>query len=548
MNETSESSGSLNDKVDIVFRLLARRCWYILPVAVGTVLAVVVVLYQIPNRYTSEATLFVVEQQVPQRYVTPTSTTELAEALPAMTQQVLSRRRLLQLVEEFDLYSKQRKALLPEEVDALVRQDIRIEAMAPTPGHRNSNAFKISFTTSKAILAQSVTSKLTSLFIQENLKTREDQARNTTSFLHDRLEIARQNLEKQEQLLRDFKIKYLGELPEQQQGNLAVLGGVQLQLQNISASIDRAQQQRVYLESLSNEYRRAASRAPAPSSSDPSSHSEPVRAVVSYQAAQEKLEQLQSEKARLLTRVRPQHPDVLAINLEIAAQQAVVDSLKPKPVEKVDVTQTKPVQVVQKPASQVETDSTIAQLNSQLESNRVEINNLLKDQEQLKGVIAEYRSRLNLTPMREQQLAGILRDHELSKQEYADLLGKEQQSQLAMSLEQQQAGQQFRIVEPPSLPALPSNPQRLKISLGSIGAGLLLGFVFAGFAELKTQAFYTEKDVTNHFAIPLVVGMPLVINAKEARSRTRKRFFQWTAGGVLVNLVLLAEAWVYRHP
>lgn len=547
-----EATSSLNDKADAVRRLLVRRRWHIMPVAVGTVLAVVVVLYQMPNRYTSEATLFVVEQQVPQRYVTPTSTTDLADALPAMTQEVLSRSRLLQLVDEFDLYPQKRKALLPEEIDALVRQDIKIEPLPPTPGRRNSNAFKISFTAPKAILAQSVTSKLTSLFIQENLKAREDQARNTTSFLHDRLEIAKQDLDKQEQLLRDFKIKYLGELPEQQQGNLAVLGGAQLQLQNLSASLDRAQQQRVYLESLINEYRRAAASAKATSTSQPfhseSSQSGPARVAGLYQAAQEKLAQLQTEKLHMLSQFRPQHPNVLAIDREIASQEAVVDSLKPKPVEKADAAQTKPLQTIPTPSPQVEADSTILQLNSQLESNRVEINNLAKDQDQQKAIIAEYQSRLNLTPMREQQLAGILRDHELSKLEYADLLSKEQQSQLATSLEQQQAGEQFRIVEPPSLPALPSKPQRLKISLNSIAAGLLLGLLSAGFTELKSPAFYTEKDLTHHFGIPLVVGMPLLITPKESRRRARRLVFECVVSVILVNLVVVAEAWVYRHP
>ena len=117
-----------------------------------------------------------------------------------------------------------------------------------------------------------------------------------------------------------------------------------------------------------------------------------------------------------------------------------------------------------------------------------------------------------------------------------------------MSLEQQQAGEQFRIVEPPSLPALPSSPQRLKISLGSIAAGLLLGFVFAGLAELKNPAFYTEKDVTIHFGIPLVVGMPLLVSPQEMRSQFTRTVFQSIVGVVLAALVLVAVAWVYRHP
>jgi len=551
MSETdkSETDRSLYDTLEPAFRLLKRRRWYILPVAVGTALITVVALYQLPNRYTSESILFVVEQQVPQRYVTPTSSTELAEALPAMTQEVLSRSRLLELVEQFDLYPSRRKGLLPEEIDALMRQDIKIDPLAPTPGHK-SKAFKISFTAAKAILAQQVTSKLTSLFIQENLKTRGDQARNTTSFLHERLAIARQSLEKQEGLLRDFKTKNLGELPEQQQGNLAILGGAQLQLQNISTNLNRAQQQRVYLESLINGYRRLLVRASATTGHDPN-RPETSRPVTPYQIAKDKLVQLQVQRAKLLIEYQPKHPDVLAINREIAAQQAVVDALNPTAAENREPVSTEPTQVTQQASSvplQSETDASIAQLNSQLESNRVEIANLVKEEAQQKTLISAYQSRLNLTPVREQQLAGILRDYELSKQDYADLLGKEQQSQLAMSLEQQQAGQQFRLVEPPSLPALPSSPQRLKISLGGIGAGLLLGLVFAVLAELKSPVFYTENDVSQRFSIPLVVGFPVLRGPKDIRGRMWSRVFECVGGAVLFIGVLIAEAWVYRHP
>ena len=115
----------------------------------------------------------------------------------------------------------------------------------------------------KGALAQEVTSKLTSFFIQANLKTREDQATNTTSFLQAQLDTAKKTLSDQEQAMRDFKAKYLGELPEQQQSNLAIFNGAQSQLQNLEASMDRAQQQRVYLQSMISGYERLAARGAA---------------------------------------------------------------------------------------------------------------------------------------------------------------------------------------------------------------------------------------------------------------------------------------------
>lgn len=540
-----ETEGSLTDKIEPVLGLLSRSRWHILSIAFVTALATVAVVYRLPNRYTSEATLFVVEQQVPERYVTPTSTTDLSEALPAMTQEVLSRNRLLELVDQFDLFPEQRRHLAPEEIEALVHRYLQIEPLAPTSGQKQAKEFKISFTASKAILAQEVTSRLTSLFIQENLKTREDQARNTTNFLHEHLDAAKAKLAQQEEVLRDFKTKYLGELPEQQQGNLAILSGAQLQLQNIAGSLDRAQQQRVYLESLLSGYQRLASRG----RQIPGAVAIPSRPVTPYERAQADLSRLQSEKEKLTATFRPGHPDIVALDREIAAVRATISTLAPAPADASP--QGKSADSADSPlpvSPESEEDASIAQLRSQMESNRLEIANLTKDETQQKAVIAEYQARLNLTPVREQELAGILRDYELSKQDYADLLGKEQQSELAMSLEKQQAGEQFRLVDPPSLPNLPSSPKRLKISLGAIGAGLALGLVAGVLGDFKKSAFYTERDITRRFSVPLVVGLPALVTRREQRRRSWIRMFEWLAGTVMVAVVLVAEAWVYRHP
>jgi polysaccharide chain length determinant protein (PEP-CTERM system associated) len=534
-----ETESSPSETLARALGVVTRRRWLILSSAVATALTTVAVVYQLPNRYTSEATLLVVQQQVPLRYVTPTTTTDVADALQAMTQEVLSRTQLLELIDQFGLFTKERLRLAPEELIALMRKYIEIHPLDPTVGHKEFSAFKISFTADKAILAQDVTSRLTSLFIQANLKTREDQATNTTSFLQEHLDAAKKKLTEQEERKRDFKMQYLGELPEQEQGNLAILGGAQLQLQNIAASLDRAQQQRVYLDSLLGGYRRVASRG-APLRSDGS------RTVTPLESAQGDLDRLQSERAKLVRDYKPIHPDVVSIEREIAAKQAQVESLKTmkalQPASP-DVTPTAAVT-----PGGAEEEGSIAQVKSQLESNRLEIENLSKDEKRLKEVISQYQNRLNITPVREQQLAEILRDYELSKQDYSDLLGKEQQSQLAMSLEKHQGGQQFRLVDPPSRPALPSSPNRLKVSLGGVGGGVLLGLALAFLTEFRNLSFHSEKEVKERLSPPLLVVLPLLFTSAEQRRRNWKKTFEWFSGTILAAAVFIAEFYVYRHP
>src|SRR5215475_11584446 len=205
----------------------------------------------LPNRYTSTATLLVVEQQIPQRYVVPNSETDITAALEAMKQQVLSRTQLLRMINDFGLYPKKRAHLAPEELVALMSSNIKVEPTNQGPRANNSkgfDAFRISFTTENAMLAQQVTNNLTSLFIHEYLRTGAEQATNTTNFLHQQVEEKGKLLQVQEERLRDFKLQHVGELPEQQTGNLGILTGLQTQLTNTMSSLERAQQQRAFLQ------------------------------------------------------------------------------------------------------------------------------------------------------------------------------------------------------------------------------------------------------------------------------------------------------------
>ena len=494
-----ESESDLGDISEKLVKLVVRRRWWILVATGFTTLATIAVLLMLPNRYKSEAILLVVQQQVPERYVTPTTTTDIASALDAMTQEVLSRTRLLAIMDTYNLFAKERQRMAPENVIALMRRSIDLQPL-DLGAHRDFNAFKISFTAGDPHLAQEITSKLTSLFIQENLKTREDQANTTTNFLRAELESAKSKLDDQERHLRDFKLGSLGELPEQEQGNLQVLIGLQTQLQSTMSGLDRAQQQRLYLESL-------------------------VRGD---------LARLVSERTTLLGLFTPKHPRVVKIDREIANKQALLEG----PTSQISVTRA--------PGDTPE-DEIVDPLKSQLEANRLEVERLSKDEKQLKKDISQYQQRLNLTPVREQQLAGILRDYNLLKQNYADLLGKEQQSQLAMSLEKQQEGQHFRLVDPPSLPTVPSSPQRMKISLGGAGAGVFLGLALACLLDMRDHSLRTEKDLGRYFPSTLVLGIPLIVLPFEERRRTWKRAFEYLAGTILVVAIAAAEFYVYRR-
>lgn len=531
-------------------QLLIRRRWWILLPACGITLACLAVIQKLPNHYTSEATLLVVRQQVPERYVVPNSTTDTNAALQAIRQDILSRTRLLKIIDDFGLYRKNKKRLAPETLVEQMLRDIDIQPMIENPSQKEFDGLKISFVADDPVLAQAVTSNLTSLFINENLRTREEQATGTTNFLHQQVEAKAKRLQEQEQLLRDFKMQHIGELPEQQAGNLGILSGLQSQLQNTAAGLSRAQEQRVYLESLLSSYRRQTTPAGSfPVGTLPSSPNV-GRALSPVETAYNEVARLQSARATLFSRgFTSQHPDVKRVERELAKAEEVFNHLKatapmpPKeeaaPAPSKASTAIAPIEAGDDPA--------VAQTKSQLEANRVEIDNLSKEEKRLKSSIAGYENRLNQTPIREQQEAGILRETENLRQDYATLQKKEQESQLATNLEKQQGGQQFRLVDAPNLPLMPSSPKRLKLSLGATAAGFALGIVLALFMELKDTSFHTEKDLTRHLAPPFVMGIPLLPTPMELRQRKWQGAFQWLAASAMVLAVLAAEFYVYKQ-
>jgi len=496
----SESESSLSEFLAQVLGLLSRHRWWILtPAFIVPLVAIAVVVY-LPDEYTSEATLVVVQQQVSLKYVDPTNTKSPAEAVNSMTREVLSRPRLLAIIDSFGLYPKYRGKEKADQLTDRLRKDISVEPLDRIPGRTDFTAFEIAFTADNPRLAQEVTSRLTNIFIEENLKVQGNQASITAKFLSEQLAAAKQRLAEQEKRLSDFKSQNLSELPQQEQSNLSTLTDLRIQLQNNAANRTRAQQQRMSLEYALNGV----------------------------------LARLQSERTALLARFTPKHPEVVKKDTEIERMQNLFAQVK---------TGTVTLDKTQDPSGGE--DPMIAQIKGQVEANRVELENLTREEQRLRMEIAQYQGRLRLTPMREQQLTGVLRDYELYKQDYTELLNKQLRSQLTANLEEQNSGQNFRLVDPPSLPTLPSGPKRVKISLGAAGAGIALGLALAFLVNLRDSSFHTEKEVQQYFKPPLLVAVPVLVTPAEERWKKWRLALEWAAGCAMLAIVAAAELFVF---
>jgi polysaccharide chain length determinant protein (PEP-CTERM system associated) len=495
-----ESDTNLNDTINFILSFVVRRRWWISGIATTVAMATILVVLTLPNQYTSQATLQVVQQQVSQRFVEPGTNTSAADAIQSLSRELLSHAQLLKIIQDFDLYSDIRQRATLDEIAEGMRNNITVEPLDQIGRSDNYGAFRITFTANSPRLAQTVTGRLTSLFIETNSKTRGDSALRTTSFLSEQLEAARKKLAEQEQRLQDFKMRNAGELPEQQPATLGALTSLQIQLQSTNAGLSRAQQQRKTLES---------------------SVETTIRGYVAG---------LQSEKAALLTKYTPRHSDVIKKDQEIARWQDLLDHWK---------AETRLTSTLDSPA--------LASLRSQLDANAAEIEQLSKEQQAMSAQIEQSQQRLNIAPVREQQMAGMLRDYEEYKSQYEDLQNKQLKSQLTTNLEEKQEGQQFRLVDPPTLPLTPSKPPRVKICLGGLAGGLLLGLALAFLVETKNRSFHFEKELSAAFKVPLVLGIPLLLTPSEERIRSGKRAFEWLVISIISVSVLAAEYYIYRN-
>jgi succinoglycan biosynthesis transport protein ExoP len=364
MVEDLEEQSSEDFNLQKYLGIARRRHWYFLiPLFVGW-LAVWGASWVLPVHYKSGTLILVEQPSMPKDYVTPNISDDVQERLASITQQILSRTRLLHIIDELNLYAKDRGRVTPDDLVERMRKDIEIELVRDD--RREVTSFNIYYSSNDPHVAQQVTSELTNLFISENLELRQQKSEDTTKFLGSQLETARQTLAEQEEKVRQFKDQHLGELPTQLAGNLQILSGLQSQLQNEEDALNGARQQNAYLQSLVEQYR-ALQRSPKTTDG---------AAPIGLPAIDQELDKLKAQLADLSSHYTDRHPDVRKVKEQIArtekTREQIIADLKAKPT----VTQAdSDTPTVSQDGADLRESSPMVQLQGQLKANQIEIAN-----------------------------------------------------------------------------------------------------------------------------------------------------------------------------
>ncbi len=502
--------------IDEYLEIALRRMWYII-IPLILALGVAGVYAKISTRtYLASTTILVTPQEVPVDYVRPTVTSRIEDRIRSIRQTIMSRTQLEKIISEFNLYPEEAKKLASEEIIELMRKDVSV-----TTGG-NEGYFNISYQGKDPLSVAKVTNRLASLFVEENLNLREQQAQGTTEFLSQELNVTREKLEEQENTLTDFKQKNLYELPERMATNLSVLDQLQQDHQRVSDALNSALERKLVIQKQIAEIEKQTeliqnltsegtkeealpleTGPTTPSLQTPSADSSTEK--VNPAVVQMRMERLRGQLMELQMKYTEKHPDVLITKNAIKnLAEVAADTEKESAAN----------------ASSISSDSSedfdpmtslTNELEEQLSFTKTEIENLKKEESKINTDIATYHKRVENTPLRELMMTKLTRDYNTTREAYERLLTKNEQAQQAENLEKRQKGEQFQLIDPARVPERPIKPNVRKLLFAGFALGIFSGAGLAIWKEYMDRSFRDARDMEGTLGIKVLANIPKVV-------------------------------------
>jgi polysaccharide biosynthesis transport protein len=533
MAQVSDEPNSMQFNIGPYMEVVRRRyLHFLIPLFFGW-LVVWGASWVLRPLYKSGTLILVEQPSLPANSAGSALSEDLQNQLESITQQFLSRTRLLTIIDKFQLYS--RGGLTPEGKVNRMRKDINIELVRASQTQQIT-AFTLYYSAHDPHIAQQVTGELLNLFINGNSQIRQQESEGTTKAIESQLEDARANLAQQGGALQAFEEAHQGALPSQGAASLQILSGLQAQLQIEQDALNAVEQQRISLETL-------IAQSPALGGMPLSSDGLPA----DLQEIDQELYQLRSKLANLQLRYTDRYPDVQSVQDEIARLERRRSEILPEPRGKVNGGGKSDPSAPSRGAANSSINSPMPQLQRQLQANQSAIETHQRVIAGLRGKINSYQARLDEEPAQAQKSAELSASYDQAKAQYNDLLIKKSESEMTTSMEHIQKGGQFVILDPPSLPLKPDFPNHFKFCGIGMGVGLALGLVVVGGFELMDDRLYSEKEIRSLLPMAVVSEIPEVLGPSEEQITKTTIARGWAAAVMAVVAMLAGSVFSYLH-
>ena len=486
--------------------------WMIYFLALALTAVSVIGISLLPDVYQATTTILVDPQKVSDDLIPASVKSPLTERLQNISQEVLGSTHLQRVMDDNNLYPELRKSMSTDQLLDYMRSQIQI-----TVKHASGSgpaSFSITYEGRDPVLTAKVTRELAAEFINWNLNSRSALTENTAEFLDNRLATAQNELKRQEAQVREFKMRHLGEMPEETQSNIAQLSQLRATFSANNDTLNRLEQERIELEQLPQ-----------------TAH---VAQPVSDRARlQEERLRAENRLMELRRRYMPRHPEVLEaqqvlerIDRQIAALPPDIDPTPATNPDKPEITAA---------AARL---SVIARETHRLED----------EQTQMQTQMAALQAKLDAVPLREQQYADLTRGYDIAKEQYRSLLTKKYSAEMAADLERKHGGENFTVLDAARIPEKPFRPNRkLLLVSGILGSWILPIVLVVGKDQILTTV-KTERHlqtILGH-SVLILATIPAISVASE---RDRNRRYLRAAVLSTSAIALLLALFLWRvHP
>ena len=528
--------------------------------------AAVVVAFVLPPVYISKSTILIEEQQIPNEYVKSTITSFVEERLQSITQQIMSRTKLLEILNQFNLYPDMRERYTMEDILKKMREDIKLETISADVIDKRTGrpstatiAFTLSYQGKNPEITQKVANVLTSLYLEANLKSREKQATNTTEFLEREQNNIKTRIDTLEDALTRFKQAHAGELPDNNALNMQAISRMERDLDQINTQLRSLEERKIYLKGqlavvdpfekmdlkedpdaqkkMYLEKRRLDLIALETTLSEKHPDIKRLKKEIKELEAQvgqegdpearaRTLEAMEKELAEKKARLGPKHPDVLSLSKQVDAIRKEADNATKAP-SKTEERTTAP------------TNPAYINLMTQIATTDMELKSLMEEKEGVKKKVSEYQERLEKGPEVEREYLNLTRNQENAKGMYNDISQKLMEARVSQGMEEAQQGERFTISDPAQLPEKPFKPNRMAIILIGFVLGLGAGVGIGAVGESLDSSIKTSDELRRITDLPVFSVISLMETDRERRIRWLKRVIWFVAVIVVIGVALV---------